>query len=140
MSRIDTAKLQSQTSGTVPASRMARALSRNVETRPNQFETQRPVDAVPGYRPRDEYAGVENEALPSIAEIAPADLEPIAQMGGDRLLGEIARIELLLGDHRQRITNQDDAQALDAAGDMLGEMVRRLRLVHSGNDALVLKR
>ena len=112
MSRIDTAKLQSQTSGSVPASRMARALSRNVETRPNRFETQRPVDAVPGFQARDERANIESEALPSIAEIAPADLEPIAQMGGDRLLGEIARIELLLGDHRQHVGNADDAQAL----------------------------
>lgn len=154
MSRIDTEKLQPASSD-VFSSRMTRAVSRNgvpplggtVErgglggASPFAFPEQAQGIQAQGIQAQ-EVQGIDvQEGGPlAIGLVSDADLETVSGIGGERLLSELSRIEIQLMDRFGSTRDPDLRGSLDAGLSMIGETVRRLRLVHGGHDALVLKR
>lgn len=138
MSRIDTPRPNTGL-GTGPSSaRLARALQRN-----DAPADQALVPLAPR-PPREAMEGRqaitrENDAL-AIHAVDEVDLAPLHAMGSERLVLELSRIDLALSDKLLQANDPDLVQALSVGKEMLGETVRRLRLVQAGRDALVMKR
>lgn len=139
MSRIDTARtLTPSSEGS--SSRLNRAQLRNSLLNPSQIEASRPPVGPQAFVPQHEQTEHHDDAIAALGAVPAADMEPIASLGSERLVGELSRIELLLQDRLE--ANPDPAlrQAIETGGPMLAETIRRLRLVQAGSDSLVLKR
>lgn len=139
MSRIDTARsLTPSSEGT--SSRLNRAELRNSLLIPSQIEALRPLVSPQAFISQQEQAEQQDDAIAAVGAVPAADMEPIACLGDERLVGELSRIDLMLQDRLE--ANPDPAlrQAIETCGAMLGETIRRLRLVQAGSDSLVLKR
>jgi hypothetical protein len=138
MSRIDYTKNNSGSGSVIPQGRMDRVLSRGAS----------PLSGNPGLAPglvravqpfvQERAIEKEEARLPSVSEIQDADLAAIAGMGAEQLAGELCRIDVLLKDSRALIDDPDLQQAFDIGTTMLGESIRRLRLVQGGQDSLIL--
>jgi hypothetical protein len=140
MSRIDTAKLNSASNSGISSARMSRALSRNAAPLP--LEGNAPRSGMVATQPfaQDRVVERHDDTMPSLSAVSEADIAAIAGMGAEHLVGELSRITLLLKDARLETDDPDLQHAFDIGASMIGENIRRVRLVHAGQDSLVLKR
>jgi hypothetical protein len=140
MSRIDTSKTHSATSPLQPGHSPARGPARPGAMAP--VDTALGLDIRPILPSRGREDGHEEAAarLPAVGSVPAADLEPIVAMTGDQLVGELARIDLLLKDKLHATEDPAMQASLTTGLAMIGESLRRLRLVHGGHDALVVNR
>lgn len=138
MSRIDTPRPNAGAGAGPSSARLARALNRNdapADQALVPLAPRPPREAIEG-RP----SIMRQEEALAIHAVDEADLAPLHAMGSERLVLELSRIDLALSDKLAQAGDPDLTQALSVGKEMLGETVRRLRLVQAGRDALVMKR
>lgn len=99
-----------------------------------------PAHSALGARARDEQQESRHDGLPSVGSVQEADIAPLEALSADQLLFELSRIDLGLRDQKSQLSDPDLAQSFDIGLTMITETIRRLRLMHSGQDALVIHR
>jgi hypothetical protein len=83
-------------------------------------------------RPRPGQTGV------SVATIDPADLDPLAELGLEGMIHSLARIEYALRELEGDEGAEGDAEALGLGREMVGESLRRLRLIQAGQGQVLM--
>lgn len=137
MSRIDTSKSNAGAGLGPSSARISRALNRN-ETAATAYIA--PSAPRPALEEADRHRSQPQTEDVSVSAIPEVDLAPLHAAGSDRLLGELCRIDLALASRSARSGDAGLREAIDVGRTMIGETVRRLRLLQSGQDALILKR
>ncbi|MEZ5840548.1 MAG: hypothetical protein R3D02_08985 [Hyphomicrobiales bacterium] len=87
-------------------------------------------------KPRD---AARLEAMPRIGATLVDDLRPFSGMSRDRLISGLSRLEIAVEDELDGETDPDRIAELELGRQILGEQIRRLRLVQTAADALVAK-
>lgn len=135
MSQIDTVRVSRPTPGAARRSETVPPRLRVAEARPVQGLA---IVAPPDLDTARE-ATLPVDSLGSVHAVAASDLERLAGLHHDQLIGELIGIEHDLRGSIEVTEDEELRSSLETGLMAIGETIRRLRLVHQGIAALVLK-
>lgn len=139
MSWIDTSNRRPNSSTALDRALSGQRLSRNGTEAASETLRADPAFAPQAFGARDEAQERDGQVF-TVGATLKADLDPLAGLDGEQLMGELSRIDLMIKDRLETIEDPVQKEALAAGSEMMGETIRRLRLMQRGQDSLVLNR